>query len=400
MININEAVNIINANTLEPETEQINISTSLHRLLAEDVYAPFPSPRFSNSAMDGFAVSWADVAIGQNITLKIVGESQAGISFVGHFESGNAIRISTGALVPSVTDTVIPLEDTEHDQNSVKILRVKEKFQYIRFKGEEFAKGELLLQKETLLTPPKMALLASIGKNSLSVYAKPKVAVIITGTELVSPGQPLSESQIFDTNSLMLKSAIEQAGGLVAYYAQVEDSLAETVTAIMEAKETCQMIIFSGGVSVGSHDYVKTAAEKAGFKELFWKVNQRPGKPFFFARNENSLLFGLPGNPVSALMCFSYYIYPLIYQFDQRKLTNIVKNIKSVHEVNNEQDRTHLMRIKLLKNEQQEMAFMVLTRQDSYMLTTVSQADGFIVLNGQQTIQANQFADVYLFPWS
>lgn len=399
MLTVDEAKKIIEENYLTSKIEKQEVEKSLNRILAENVYSPLPSPLFNNSAMDGFAAKWKDVksANEEPIKLKIAGESSAGIPSSNEVENGAAIRISTGAMVPESCDVVIPIEELDIVNNEILVKRVKSQFQHIRFKGEEFKAGQLLLRGPCKLTPPKLGLLTSMGITEIDVYQKPKVSIITTGSELVKPGGKLSEGQIFDSNTIMLKSAVESAGGIVQNCLSAKDNLKTTIDTIESVKDICDIILFSGGVSVGPHDHVKDAAEKTRFKKLFWKVEQKPGKPLFMARNNETLLFGLPGNPVSALMCFTFYLIPVFSAFENSNHKINVVKLKSNQTKENRFSRAHFMRVKIDKT---NSSFKVFEQQGSNMLTSVSEADGFILLNKNENLEKDCLYKVYLFPWS
>ncbi|MBI9071609.1 MAG: molybdopterin molybdotransferase MoeA [Melioribacteraceae bacterium] len=399
MITVAEAKNIIDNNKISSRIENITVENSLERILAENIFSPLSSPLFTNSAMDGFAVKWSDVEdFGLNsIELRVCGESRAGSQFKGTLNSGEAIKISTGAMLPSSADTIIPVEDTETESNKVIVKYAKAKNQHVRFKGEEFETGKLLLEKGSKIDPPKLALLVSMGIENVKVFSKIRVAIITTGTELIKLGKKKEESQIYDSNTIMLKSAVKLSGGITDYCLSAKDNLEETVEAILEIRDKVDIILFSGGVSVGPHDHVKDAADKAGFKKLFWKVHQKPGKPLFMAIRGNTLLFGLPGNPVSALMCYTFYVHPVIIGFENNAGLLKTMNVRSKDPVNNEVPRDHFMRVKLID---EKKYFELLEKQGSNMLTSMSEADGFILLRENESLEKDKKYKVYLFPWS
>jgi molybdopterin molybdotransferase len=403
MISVQEAIDIIQKNLPELKAGEISLEQSINHVLAQDVQAPRSSPPFTNSAMDGFAVRWVDVEVvkdGIPKSLEIAGESQAGIPFEGSVNPNHAIRISTGAMLPEGTDTIIPIEDCQVTGENVLVKAVNKKAQHVRFSGEEFEKGETILKKGTDIHAPQLALLASVGISKVFIYHPPKISLNVTGTELVPHDQSAKAFQIHDSNSLMLAAAVKQSGGIVNTINHVKDDLQKTIAAIHNSVNNNQIILFSGGVSVGPHDHVKTAAEKAGFKPLFWKVLQKPGKPLFYARKNNCLLIGLPGNPVSAFMCYLYYVHPLV-QALQGKLFSWQKvRGKLKTDVANTGNRAQFFRINIEKTDLNDLLVNILEKQGSHMLTSIAWADGFILLNSGETYQANQIIDVYLYPWS
>jgi len=402
MIEIAEALQIIKDNHPSPEVVELPLLDALGRRLAMNILAPEPSPRYTNSAMDGFAIRWDDVVTipgGDFISLAVAGESQAGIPFSGTCLSGQAIRISTGAMLPRGTDTVVRVEDTQAEEGRVTILRARKKGQDVRWAGEEFATGDLLLSRGTALQAPQLGLLTSVGINKVPVYSPPHISLIVTGTELAAPGDPVASYQIRDSNSIMLTAAVRQSGGEVASSHYAGDTLSDTVTAIRKSIKRNGIIIITGGVSVGEHDHVKEAARECGFVELFWRVRQKPGKPLFFARKEDCLLFGLPGNPVSGFMCFMYYIQPLLRGLQGRDFSWRTAKARFDNPVTNKGNRTNFMRIGLMKEESGFMTAEVLSKQGSHMHCSIARADGFIIVEPGQSIPEGSWQDVYLFPW-
>jgi len=402
MISIEEAISIIGNNKFALETEVIPLTEADGRVLNEDIAAPRHSPRCTNSAMDGFAVKWEDVvpaSIDKPVVLQIIGESRAGIPFEGTVLPGQAIRISTGAMLPSDVDTIIRIEDTERNFDKVTILRAKSFQQYVRQAGEELQGGDLLLRKGTELFPPHLALLASVGVFKVPVFRKAKVALVVTGNELMPIGQPAAPHQTWDSNTLMLSTAIRQDGGEVTYTGQVEDCLEAITAVIRKVAVHNNILIFSGGVSVGTHDHVQEATEQAGFLRLFWKVHQKPGMPLLCAKRDNTLLFGLPGNPVSAFMTYIYYIKPLIWRMQGKEFAwNIIK-ARLEDTITNVHDRKFFFRVVISKQMDGQKVVRGYQNQDSHILSSVALSDGFIIINNESTVPKGSWVDVYLFPW-
>jgi molybdopterin molybdotransferase len=399
MISIQEALNIVLENTPSPEFVEIELSKTSGKRLAEDIYSPFPSPRFNNSTMDGFAVKWEDCQSKESF--KIIGESRAGVSFKGEVRNGETAAISTGARIPIGADTVIPVEEIEKEGDKIRIKNVPGKSQNVRTIGEEYEINELLIPKDTNLNSAQIALLASIGKSKVKVYKNPAVAVIATGAELSQASAELQEDKIFNSNSAMLESAVNECGGNVVLSAVVEDDLLSTIEILGRAEEISDIILFTGGVSIGEHDYVKKAAEERGFKELFWGVKQKPGKPLFFAIKTGShrsrLLFGLPGNPVSAYICFFHYAAQTIFRLSCSELLYKRLYTAASQRIVNKKDRAQLLRVKLI-NEDNTLKFKVLDKQESYMITSISDADGYIIVEENQVIKKDSLTEIFLFP--
>lgn len=400
MISIEEAKRIISENLPRRETETVNLTDALGRVLAEGVTSPEPSPRYSNSAMDGFAARWEDVQSANEsnpVSLPVVGESSAGIPYQKELMDGQAIRISTGAMIPDGVDTVIPQEDTQFDEKAVNILRIDKRHQNIRFEGEEFSAGDAVLKMGTVIQSPQIGLLSALGILSMPVFRKPRVAIIVTGTEIKPFDSEIRPWQIRDSNSVMLSASVEQAGGKVVFNEIVGDDLTRIQLVLNEATKKTDIVVLSGGVSVGPHDLVKTAVEDAGFQTLFWGVNQKPGKPLFAAKKDNVLLFGLPGNPVSAYMCHLVYINPAIEQMLGKTGKERILRGRLSETILNKFNRDHMLRVRIEKTAEEVPRIIPIKKQGSHMLTSLTDADGFILIEAKKTIAVDNILPVTLF---
>jgi len=400
MITIKEAKQIINKNLPSPKTNTVSIRKAFEKILAQDIHAPEPSPRFESSAMDGFAVLWEDVkTVRKNslVVLQIKGESRAGSPYKENIKSGEAIRINTGAALPEGANAIVPIEDVKVNDNFAEIVHVKKKFQNIRFRGEEFEEGESLLNKGERLNPARIGLLASLGITEVKIYQPPKISILVTGNELIPFHQKPNHGKIRDSNRIMLSTAIIKAGGEMVFADQVDDSLDAAVNMIRKVEKISDIIIFSGGVSVGQHDHVKEAAGIAGYHSLFWKVRQQPGKPLFLAKKAEKLLFGLPGNPVSSYICFYYYIQPVIQSLQGKvEAPNTVWGILS-RPIENNTERDRFLRVKLKWQEKNNPIVYPLEKQKSHMLTSISNADGFVLIDFDSEISKDTLVEVTLF---
>lgn len=398
LISIEEALQIIKNNLPEPTIEEYALDDTLGKYLAEDIYSPEPSPRYTNSAMDGFAVLWDDICEATPTSpalLKIVGESQAGIPFHGKLERGEAVRISTGAMLATGSDTVVRVEETHEHEGIVTILAAHQKGKDIRRQGEEFEVGSLLLRKGTKISAPQIGLLASLGIDRIKSYKACEVVLLVTGSELVSAGKSIADYQIRDSNMLMLKTATQDAGGVVLNTRHIPDGEQATIDAIQQAK--ADIIICSGGVSVGKHDHVKSAALANGFDSLFWKIRQKPGKPLFLAKKEKTLLFGLPGNPVSAFMCFTHYVRPVIGTLHGLPFRWPIVSGKAANDIANHGKRTNMICVQLTRSEDGGYSVTNAGKKGSHMLTSLSSADGYIILAPDQMAPSGERIDVYLY---
>lgn len=398
MIAIQDALKIIQDNITAPQTMQLDIDLALGRYLVEDIYAPESSPRFTNSAMDGYAVRWQDVKGAHGlkpVVLDVIGESQAGIPFSGEVGKGEAVWISTGAMLALGCDTVIPVEDTREVESGVEIFSVSKEGRHVRFKGEEFESGALLLQANTRISAPQAALIASVGIKSVKVYKPCELALLVTGSELVSNGSEIAEHQIRDSNMIMLTSAITEAGGKVVSCLRVPDDREATIAMIGQVQ--ADIVLCSGGVSVGRHDHVKDAAEQNGFAELFWKISQKPGKPLYCARKNNTLLFGLPGNPVSAFMCFAHYVRPIISVFSGLPFGWPIVSGEVGGDIINKGGRANMIRVQMRWLPHGGYSITNAENQGSHMLTSLAAADGYIIAEPGETVKAGERRTVYCY---
>ncbi len=398
MISIAEALAILKDNIPDPTKVACPLEQALGRYLAEDVHAPEPSPRFTNSAMDGYAVRWADVCDttpNHPASLTLIGESRAGAPFAGTVGAGQAVLISTGAMLPAGADTVIRVEDTEEAGRNVMVNAAKRLGQDVRHRGEEFANNDLLLRKGTRIAAPQAALLAAIGIDQVMVFAPCTVALLVTGSELVASGSVVADHQIRDSNMIMLRAAVQESGATLLSCARITDDRQATTTAIGQA--TADIILCTGGVSVGRHDHVKEAAEANGFTPLFWQIRQKPGKPLYLARQGKTLLFGLPGNPVSAFMCFTYYVRPLIGALIGLPFGWPTMFAQAVEEIVNKVSRPNMLRVRIAQNPDNDHMITSAKRQGSHMLTSLVDSDGYIILEPGQTLHAGERVLVYSY---
>lgn len=312
--------------------ERVDLGGALGRVLAEPVVTQLSLPPWDNSAMDGFAVRAGDVmgaSLAEPIALDVIGEVAAGHAPVARVRAGTAIRVLTGALMPPGADAIVPVEDTDAPRGvaqrpeRVSVHRSAAPGAHIRLAGSDVRAGERLLDPGVRITPPRLALAAATGHAGLLVHRRPQVAVLATGDELVPAGQPLGAAQIHDSNSVSLAAQVQAAGAEPIQLGIARDSFDEVVTRLREGIATADMVIASGGVSVGAHDVVKDAFDAVGTLDL-WRVAVQPGKPVAFGRalrsgegdhdfgDRSILLFGLPGNPVSTFVTFELFVRPVL----------------------------------------------------------------------------------------
>ncbi len=316
MLTLEEAVDRICAQIQLSETEQV--PPQIGRVLRADAISELNSPRYDNSAVDGYAVLSSDTvkaSTAQPVTLKIAGKAPAGTVYAGRVESGCAIRVFTGSALPDGADAVIMQEDTqiaEPKKHLVNLTCPVTPWENIRFRGEDFKEGQIVLPKGKRLSELDMPLLASAGIQKVDVSKIVKVALVSTGNELVEPGGPLAPGKIYETNRLLLQRRVELLGAMPVLFPIVEDTLQATIKLFQNALHECSYLITTGGVSVGEFDFCKDAFAQLGGTVHFWKVAIKPGKPFVFGKWKDKAWFGLPGNPLSALVTFELLVRPAL----------------------------------------------------------------------------------------
>jgi molybdopterin molybdotransferase len=290
--------------------ERVPLPRALGRVLADDVVAADDVPGFDNSAMDGFAVRAADTA-GTPVDLPLAGESCAGHPATAPLPPGAAMAISTGAMLPEGADAVVRVEDTVPRDGAVEVRVAVEAGRDVRRAGEDIRAGSTVLRAGARLGPAELGVLASVGVAEASCTRRPRVAVLTTGDELVGPGEPRGPGGVRDTNGVGIAGLAVAAGAEVVFAARVADEPEATTTALREGLRA-DVVVACGGVSVGTHDHVKPALEELGVEPSFWGVALRPGKPTWFGARGDTLVFGLPGNPVSAMVTFHLFVRPAL----------------------------------------------------------------------------------------
>ncbi len=404
MISIHEAIKIIKDHLPERKIVKCALTESLGYFLAKDYFAPEPVPRFDNSAMDGFAIA-LDESVSPTLPLRmpVIGESQAGVPYQNELQAGEAIRISTGAVVPEGATQVIPVENTKTEDDTVVINTLGKQYAHIRFAGEEISAGDLIANKFDKITPPLLSWLAGFGIQTVEVFEKPRVAILTTGQELIDPAETPEIGKIRNSNQVYFESYMRSIGFDAVYNHQIPDSLEDTKRILREAEQVANVILVSGGVSVGPHDHVKNAAEAIGFERHFWKVAQKPGKPFYFASWNGNLLFGLPGNPVSTLMSTLVYVYPVLQHLAGNPNPNLSARTAHLSQdyENKKPDRAKYLLVKIRTKTPGDLIIEPVIHQRSHMLSGVTASDGFIhIPSGVERVSSNDQQVVYLFPWS
>jgi len=297
--------------------EVVAVTRARDRVLAEDLLAPFDVPPTDNSAVDGYAVASDDVPPAKTRELDVVAEIMAGAMFAGTVAPGQAVRIMTGAPMPRGADTVYPQEIVERRGERLSVGPIS-KGSNVRKRGEDIQAGSVAIERGTVLRPQELGLITSLGQWQVLVHRRPRVALLSTGDEVVEPGSPRKAGQIYDANRFTLRGSIEQCGGDVIDLGIVADARDDLRARLLEAAAVGDVVVTSGGVSVGALDFVKDVLGEIGAID-FWQVAMQPGRPLAFGRVGAAHFFGLPGNPVASMLAFMLFVRPALYKLAGRR---------------------------------------------------------------------------------
>ncbi|RHW76939.1 molybdopterin molybdotransferase MoeA [Colwellia sp. RSH04] len=383
---------------ITPVTEVLDlpVEQALGYVLASDVLSPINVPPHDNSAMDGYAFSLSSFE--HSKTLTLVGRSMAGAPFSGECKKGECIRIMTGAKMPDCCDSVEMQENCQADGEQITFLQDKKLGSHVRKAGEDIQQNQQVLKQGHRVTPVDIGVLASLGVPTVKVFRKLNIALIATGDELKLPGQTLTEGDIYESNSFVLSAMLEKLHVNVINFGIIKDNLEAIKSAFIAADEQADAVISSGGVSVGDADYTKTVLDELG--EIgFWKIAMKPGKPFAFGKLANSVFFGLPGNPVSALVTFHQLaLVALTKMQNAEPLKRTTLRVKTTTDLRKSAGRMDFQRGVLSVNEQGETVVASTGSQGSGILSSLAQANCFIVLDSEQgSVTKNEFVTVQMF---
>lgn len=397
MISISEAIKIVKNQTSPIETESVDLGSSIGRILAQKIKADMDMPPFNRSQMDGFAVKTADVENAPR-SLEIVGESVAGKGWHKELGEGEAVRIMTGAAVPSGADSVQKVELTEESEGYITIVEPTKLNQNIVKKAQEIAAGDKIFGPGEIITENMIAVLASFGYAEVEVARKPKVAILATGSEIVDISETPSQDQIRNSNSSMLRAYAETANADVVVHKITEDNLENLKIAISDAIESNDCVIISGGVSVGDYDFTKPALRAIGVEIFFEKISLKPGKPTVFARKGKTLIFGLPGNPVSSAVTFFCFVRLALLSMQGAAEPSLRKGFaKLSHPIKGAKGRDSLLPVSLEVSKKAKLKIETLRFSGSSNFIAFSKASALVFVPRDRSLQRGDVAKIYFF---
>lgn len=395
MISVSEAKDILNSAIQQLKPVTVPLNSALGLVLSQDIIAPIDVPSFNQSAMDGYAFRFDDWNRTEFLTIE--GIIPAGDNYHNDILSKQAVRIFTGSAIPADLDTVVMQEKVVVEGNQLIINDdVLEKGDNVRLKGSAVKHGVLALERNTQLSPAAIGFLAGLGVSEVSVYPKPKIIVVITGNELVQPGNPLQFGLVYESNSFALTAALQQLGINNVEIKYAKDNEAELKTTLLSGLNDCDVLLITGGVSVGDYDFVANTLIECGVKKLFHRIKQKPGKPLFVGKKGNKLIFGLPGNPSSVLTCFYEYVVPSIETMMHKEVSVIkTKKLQLNNAIKKKSGLTHF-----LKANCAESNVTILNAQESYRLSSFATANCLVCLDEEGTIfDANAIVEVHILPF-
>ncbi|QRR02021.1 molybdopterin molybdotransferase MoeA [Dyadobacter sandarakinus] len=395
MVTVQEAKQRVAAHTKLLPVQVRDLSAASGFVLAEDIAAPISLPTFRQSSMDGYAILHTDV-VEKGIVLSIRGESRAGQAQVPALHPGQACRIFTGAPVPEGATAVIMQEHTSAVNGKVTLQEFPvPDGKNIRRVGQQIREGEVALKAGTRLSPGAIGFLRGLNVQQVTVYRKPRVAMLLTGDELLQPGELLVPGKIYESNSGMVVAALAREGVTEVALSYTQDDSRSTIEALEKLTKDFDLVLINGGISVGDYDYVGQALGEIGAETIFYKVKQKPGKPLLFARKDTTLYFALPGNPASTLVCFYEYVLPAVRMmsgFPDPFVRKIRMPVKNPYSFDGDRDE-------FLKAYVEGEYVIPLEGQESFALRSFAAANALIYLPAEQnTVQAGELVEVHLLP--
>lgn len=393
MISVTTAKDIIHTHAVCTTPVRLPLLAAAGLVLAEDVYANVDIPAFPQSSMDGYAIRYSDLA--EHASLEIAGEIAAGATEAQMLPAGKAARIFTGAPVPPGADTVVMQEKVRTDNGRLFIADDKLRTGInVRSAGAEIRKGALALEAGSELRPAAIGFLAGIGITEVPVFPLPAIAVIVTGNELQQPGAPLVYGQVYESNSFALRAVLQQLGFVAPAIYQASDDIETLQDILEEALERHDMVLLTGGVSVGDYDFVTRAAAHCSVDTLFHRIKQRPGKPLYFGKKESKLVFGLPGNPASVLTCFYQYVTEALSALTNKKLMDDAIWLPLEGDYQKDPGLTHFLRASYEGN-----SVKPFLAQESFRMHAFAKANCLVEIDeATTTVQAGSLVKTYLLP--
>ncbi|MCG3165351.1 MAG: Molybdopterin molybdenumtransferase [Bacteroidia bacterium] len=394
MISVEQAKDLIVENVKPLNSLLLPLSEAFGSVLSENVISPVDLPLFNQSAMDGYTFRFSDYT--KKIRINIVGEVAAGDTLTKKLKSGEALRVFTGAMVPEGADTVVMQEKIKvlDDVLCIEDEQLKQGSN-VRKKGEQIKKRKIALTKGSALTAGAIGYLAAMGITSVKVISKPKVAVITTGSELIEPGNKLKVGQIFESNSFALEAALHSVHITAVKSFSASDNEQKIYNTLKRCIHNYDLVLITGGISVGDYDFVGKTLKKLGVKNIFYKIKQKPGKPLFFGKSGKTIVFALPGNPAAVLSCFYEYVFPAI-QIMQGRKDPFLKRVQLP--ITKDYAKKKGLSF-FLKGKISGETVIPLEGQESFVLSSFAIADCLIYLPEEfENIKAGELVEVHLLP--
>ena len=371
------------------DAEGLPLGQAGDRVFAETIFAKIALPAFDNSSMDGYAVIAEEVQPGTRLT--VVGEQSAGLNRQLRVTSGTAVRIFTGAPLPEGANAVLMQEDVDRTGDEIVARSELRLGENVRRRGGDLCEGQKIAEAGMRLNAQRLALLSSQGVDRVTVYRRPHVSVVVTGSELRKPGATLGPGEIYETNGIMLRELIRQSGGLPVQFDPIPDREEAHIQTLGQALQS-DVLVIAGGVSVGEKDLVKPMLRKLGAEIALWRVSVRPGKPFLFGWVGRKLIFGLPGNPVSAYVTFVLFVRPALLRLQGwAGESNTRTRLIAAHALRNDGERPHYLRGKLTGN-----SVTLIGPQESHALFALSKANVLVRLEPNQEVAEGEMVEALL----
>ena len=388
MISTSEAFSILENLDYSKRVVELSLLEARNHVLSETVYSPINMPPFRQATMDGFAVCLHD-----SLSYEIIGEVKAGDFYETELKPGQAVKIFTGAAVPNLAQAVIQIEKVIVTNSDLLLEENVKPETNIRQLGAQITKDAVALEKGAFLNPAAIGFLTGLGFTKVKVYQKPSVGIVVTGNELISAGKMLSDGKVYESNAIMLQTALFKANFNAISLYKVNDDLENTKKVLGKVINENDVVLVSGGISVGDYDFVGMALESLNVETLFYKVNQKPGKPLLVGKQNDKIVFALPGNPAASLTCFYVYVLPILQKCSgiiHKYGSDLKKNLAHDFAVDN--PRSQFLKASIIDDE-----VTILSHQDSGMLNSFALANALVyVPNGKYQLLKADKVSVYL----